>query len=140
MFQINFISSLGDQEHLKWRRNILMGPLSWVSDFLLQMSMTVCFRAFDGQLRGRLPGMAGPLGSSPSPLELWEAGMRNGPPELRERWPHGDYRKQRCRWGEHRGLSLVGLHCGPPGRLSVMGSLSSCRKLLIPDPENWGSY
>ena len=47
-----------------------MGPLSWVSDFLLQMSMTVCYRAFDGQLQGRLPGMAGSLGSSPSPLEL----------------------------------------------------------------------
>lgn len=28
----------------------LTGPLSWVSDFLLQTSMTVSYRAFDGQL------------------------------------------------------------------------------------------
>lgn len=114
------------------------GPLSWVSDFLLWCPWLCASGRFDGQLRGRLPGMAGPLGSSPSPWAVWRQEWEPSPVNSGERWPHGDYRKQRWCGGEHRGLSLVGLHRDLQV-ISVMGSLSSCRKLPIPSWE-CGSY
>lgn len=106
-----------------------MGPLSWVSDFLLQMSMTVASRAFDGQL-GRLPGMAGPLGSSPSPLGCGRQEWEMGPQNSEKRWPMG-ITGSRDAGGEntegyHLWACIVDLQV-----ISVMGSLSSCRKLLI---------
>lgn len=110
----------------------LTGPLSWVSDFLLQTSMTVSYRAFDGQLGWLDPWVPlhHPWGCD---RQEWEMG-----PQHSESDGHMGVTGSRDAGGENRELPLVAcivdLHVIS---LWWMGSLSSCRKSLIPDPENW---